>query len=61
MDLNDYLISKKIDPEKFANAEPERFRIFTIEFKQLHPDSFTAQKLFLLNQLRRTYTVEKNK
>ena len=53
--FNDYLTAKKIDANSFAKAEAERFREFYDLFNQVHPESFTAQKLFLINQIRRKY------
>lgn len=55
MTFKDYLLSKKIEPKGFALGQPERFREWKAIFDQAHPDSFTAQKLFLINKLRRTY------
>lgn len=55
MTFKEYLQAKKIDPKGFALAEPERFREFKLLFEQMHPDSFTAQKLFLINPIRRKY------
>jgi hypothetical protein len=57
MTFNDYLISKKIDQEAFQKAEPALFEIWKTEFEQMHPNSFTAQKLYLINPLRRKYTL----
>ena len=55
MDFLEYLKSKKIDPGKFNRAEPELFGDFKQLFDQVHPNSFTAQKLFLINDIRRKY------
>ena len=55
MNLRDYLKLKKIDPDQLKSNEPERYKAFAIELAQMHPNSFTAQKLFLINQLRRKY------
>lgn len=55
MDLKAYLISKKIDPEALKRSEKEKYNVFEMEFAQMHPESFTAQKLFLINKLRRKY------
>ena len=52
-----YLIGKKIDPKKFELNEPIRYQEFRDIFEQVHPDSFTAQKLFLINQIRRRYPI----
>lgn len=55
MTFKEYLLVKKIDAKGFALGEPERFREFKLLFEQVHPDSFTAQKLFLINPIRRKY------
>ncbi|MBE63484.1 MAG: hypothetical protein CMB89_14080 [Flammeovirgaceae bacterium] len=59
MNLRSYLITKKIDPDLMKKAEPERYKEFNLLFSQMHPDSFSAQKLFLINKLRRKYKLEK--
>lgn len=59
MNLRAYLIGKKIDPVLFKKSEPDRYRTFNVQFSQMHPDSFTSQKLFLINKLRRKYKLEK--
>ena len=61
MSFTDYLINKKIDPEKFKEGDRERFDSFQVLFDQVHPKSFTAQKLFLINQIRRTYHLDTEK
>ena len=55
MDFSAYLKSKKIDPEKFRNDDSVKFEKLKEVFDQVHPESFTAQKLFLINPLRRKY------
>ncbi|UTA69917.1 MULTISPECIES: hypothetical protein [Emticicia] len=55
MTFEEYLISKKIDKDKFAQAEPERFREWSVLFSQMHPESFTMHKKFLINPTRRKY------
>lgn len=50
-----YLIGKKISPEKFRQAEPDRYQEFETLFLQMHPKSFTSQKLYLINKIRRMY------
>lgn len=57
MTFEDYLSGKKIDPALFRAAEPARWEDFRASFEGVHPDSFTAQKKFLLNDLRRRYLV----
>lgn len=50
-----YLASKNIDSAQFKSAEPELYEKLASLFEQMHPDSFTAQKLFLINPIRRKY------
>ena len=50
-----YLISKKIDPSSFEQGDKLLFQEFERAFVQSHPASFTAQKLFMLNKLRRKF------
>lgn len=58
MSFNDYLAKKKIDLKAFAQGQPDRFEEFQELFNQVHPDSFTAQKLFLINNIRRVYPLK---
>jgi len=55
MTFEEYLISKKIDLEKFAKSEPERFEEWKVLFEQMHPESFTMHKKFQINPTRRKY------
>lgn len=55
MTFAEYLLSKKIDEKKFQAAEPQRFEEWKHLFEQMHPESFTAQKKFLINPIRRKY------
>jgi len=55
MQFDEYLKEKKIDPIKFKAGEPDRYEEFKKVFDQVHPNSFTQQKLFLINKLRRSY------
>jgi len=50
-----YLKAKRIDPNAFKAAQPARFAEWVDLFAQMHPDSFTQQKLFLINGIRRTF------
>ena len=54
-----YLISMKIDPSTFEKGNTALYREFETAFAHIHPASFTAQKLFLLNKLRRKFLYEK--
>lgn len=53
--FEEYLISKKIDSARFKEAEPEVWHAWKREFDQMHPNSFTVQKLNLINPVRRKY------
>lgn len=55
IDFEMYLRSKKIDPAAFRAAEPELWETWKTEFDQIHPNSFTVQKLNLINPIRRKY------
>lgn len=55
MTFDEYLVSKKIDAEKFRNAETQRYDEWNEIFSKMHPESFTAQKKFLINPIRRKY------
>jgi hypothetical protein len=54
----EYLTSKKIDARAFAAAEPALYKAWEFEFSQMHPNSFTVQKLNLINPIRRKYIVK---
>ncbi|WP_370089067.1 hypothetical protein [Ekhidna sp.] len=58
MEFEEYLKGKKIDSEKYKAAEPKQYADFKGLFDQMHPESFTQQKLFLINQIRRAYKFE---
>lgn len=51
----EYCKSKRINPDLFKRAEPELYSKFKSEFTQMSPQSFTAQKLFLINDIRRRF------
>jgi len=57
-DFEDYLLAKLIDSAKFQSAEPNLYQELAALFHQIHPDSFTAQKLYLINPIRRKYQLE---
>ena len=58
VDFEAYLISKKIDSAEFLKAEPDLWTSWKTEFEQMHPASFTAQKLYLINPVRRKYLLK---
>jgi len=53
--FQEYLINKKINGEAFQQAEQVLFVEWQREFEQMSAASFTAQKLFLINAIRRKY------
>jgi len=55
--FEEYCIKKKINSEAFLANEPERWKTWKFEFEQMHPNSFTEQKKFLINETRRKYTL----
>lgn len=58
MKFEEYLREKKIDPDKFKTSEQEQYAELKRIFDQVHPNSFTQQKLFLINKIRRTYQLK---
>ena len=57
-DFESYLEEKKIDSAAFKKGQPEQWTEFKILYDQVHPNSFTAQKLFLINPIRRLFPIE---
>ena len=55
MEFEEYLKGKKIDSAAFQNADRGRYEEWEDIFKTMHPESFTAQKKFLINNIRRRY------
>jgi hypothetical protein len=58
LDFETYLVSKRIDSQAFKNSEPEMWNAWKNEFEQSHPNSFTVQKLNLINPIRRKYLLQ---
>ena len=58
MNFEAYLSSKKIDSPAFRNAEPAVWNSWNDVFGQMHPNSFTLQKLNLINVVRRKYLLK---
>jgi hypothetical protein len=58
VNFEEYLIAKKIDAAAFKKAEPARWNEWENEFVQVHPNSFTSQKLYLINPIRRKYPLQ---
>lgn len=59
-DFEAYLASKRIDSAAFRGAEPDLWQAWKNEFEQMHPNSFTVQKLNLINPVRRKYQIPLN-
>jgi hypothetical protein len=62
VNFEEYLSSKKIDSHAFRAAEESLWESWRKEFEEISPVAFTAQKLFLINPIRRKYqakTIEK--
>ncbi|MDJ1502374.1 hypothetical protein [Xanthocytophaga agilis] len=53
--FEEYLTGKKIDSAAFQNKETKRWEEYKTIFEQVHPESFTTQKKFVINDLRRQY------
>ena len=53
-----YLVSKKIDSVAFKLAEPDVWMTWKTDFEQTHANSFTMQKLNLINPIRRKYHLQ---
>ncbi len=58
MTFEEYLTSKKIDSQAFCAAEPSLWSEWNGLFEAMSPASFTAQKLYLINPLRRKYLLK---
>jgi hypothetical protein len=58
MNFLEYLQSKKIDAAAFQHAEADMFKTWQTEFDQMHPNSFTIQKLNLINPIRRRFQLK---
>ncbi|MBL7859418.1 MAG: hypothetical protein JNM57_17125 [Cyclobacteriaceae bacterium] len=61
MNFEAYLITKKIDAQAFRAAETHVWEAWQSEFEQVHPNSFTAQKLYLINPIRRKYPLKETR
>lgn len=57
MEFEEYLSQKKIEARQFYQLEPEQYAAWKREFDQMSPASFTVQKKFLINDIRRKYLI----
>ncbi|WP_317170088.1 hypothetical protein [Rhodocytophaga rosea] len=53
-----YLAEKKIDSQAFRENEPQQWQELYALFEAVHPESFTVQKKFLINNIRRQYPLK---
>lgn len=58
MTFEEYLTGKKIDVARFKKSEASLYAEWFSLFEEMHPESFTAQKLFLINPLRRRFQLK---
>jgi len=58
LSFEDYLIQKKIDKNLFLKYKPLVYEEWKQLFQQIHPDSFTAQKKFFINSIRREFLLQ---
>lgn len=58
MNFEEYLISKKIDSQALRTTEPDLWNEWNGLFEVMSPASFTAQKLYLINPIRRKYQLK---
>ena len=54
-----YLLQKKINEVTFFASEKVIFMDWKSLFDQIHPDSFTLQKKFHINKIRRKFPLQK--
>jgi len=58
--FEDYLRTKRIDSAKLKKAKPQLWQEWEQQYEQLNPVSFTDQKLYLINPLRRAFPLIEN-
>ena len=61
MTFEEYCQKKKISIEEFIKSDPKLYQDLFTYFEQVHPESFTQQKKFLINPLRRLYPLQNQK
>ncbi len=58
-EFENFLRSKKISPKLLKEAEKDLFEEWLILFSAVSSKSFVMQKLFLINNIRRKYHLDK--
>ena len=61
MTFSEYLVSKNIDEESFATQDAQTYSSWKSMFEQVHAASFTEQKKFKINQIRRKFLIKTEK
>lgn len=56
--FEEFLRSKKIDSTALKTGEPSLWKEWSFLFQEMNVASFTAQKLYLINPLRRKYLLK---
>jgi hypothetical protein len=56
--FEDYLRNKKIDSANLKQAKPQLWLEWKLLYEQLNPTTFTDQKLYLINPLRREFPLK---
>jgi len=57
----EYLEGKRIDALAFKKSDEILFTTWEREFMQMHPKSFTSQKLYLINNIRKQYLLPEDR
>ena len=58
MTFEEFLTDKKINPAAFKVGDPSLWKEWSLLFEEMSVVSFTAQKLYLINPLRRKYLLK---
>lgn len=61
MTFSEYLISKNIDEKSFSSQDNSTFLAWKNLFEQVSPSSFTDQKKFKINPVRRKHLLKLEK
>lgn len=56
--FDQYLSQKKIDALSFKKTEVSLYDEMSVDFAEMHPNSFTSHYLFVINPLRRKYLLK---
>ncbi|MDF9799533.1 hypothetical protein OKW21_004796 [Catalinimonas alkaloidigena] len=59
-EFEEYLSSKKIDAKAFKEKEAEMWKDWCALFTEVHPNSFSQQKLYLINTIRRRFPIKES-